>query len=179
MASETTPFSATDRIIRHTPAHPCLICHGHSTMPSGRDIRCAGFLSSDGLYEHCQREHLAGALPLNLHTEPPTYAHKLYGQCDCGTAHNLVPAPRRRGTTSATQHTVPTRRPRASGSAAGLELPHQTQHAQHTTVTQSTEWHWPTTAVYDYRASDGTLRYQVVRKEEPAIGEAKRGKLFL
>ena len=175
MASETTPFSTADRIVRHTPAHPCLICHGHSTMPSGRDIRCAGFLSSDGLYEHCQREHLAGALPLNLHTEPPTYAHKLYGRCDCGTAHNLVPAPRRRGTTSTTRQAVPSQ-PAAPGS------PKQAQHAttdQPPRAPKSTEWTWPTAATYDYRNADGTLCYQVVRKEEPVIGEMKRGKLFL
>src|SRR5271165_1174190 len=142
MANGNIHPSTGTGIVRHTPAHPCLICHGHSTMPSGRDIRCAGFLSSDGLYEHCQREHLAGALPLNLHTEPPTYAHKLYGRCDCGAAHNLAPAPRRRGTTSATRHAVPSR-PAAPGSP---EVQHSSTD-QPPRVPKSTEWAWPTTAV--------------------------------
>jgi hypothetical protein len=75
-------------------------------MPRRKGIRCAGFIGADGLYEHCERPERAGALPLNERTMPPTYAHKLYGMCKCGEAHNLVSAPLR---PSSSRPTTPAR----------------------------------------------------------------------
>ncbi len=48
-------------------------------------MRCFGFLSTDGEYAHCTREDLAGGLP--QHAESQTYAHRLRGDCPCGTRH--------------------------------------------------------------------------------------------
>jgi hypothetical protein len=56
-------------------------------MPQGKGVRCAGFRSADGEYEHCQREEHAGSLAQNEHTTPPTYAHRLHGACGCGVTH--------------------------------------------------------------------------------------------
>lgn len=70
---------------RHTRMHPCRLCNGYETMPRGRGERCAGFISEDGEWEHCERVE---GVPLDERTTPPTYAHKLYGRCPCGTEHN-------------------------------------------------------------------------------------------
>jgi hypothetical protein len=64
---------------RFTARNPCPICGGHNLLPSGRRIRCYGFLSSDGRYAHCTRAEHAGALdPL---PGSDTYAHRLEGPC--------------------------------------------------------------------------------------------------
>ena len=72
---------------RHTRESPCLICDGHESMPQGRGARCWGFLSSDGLYEHCTREEFAG--PLATHAGSGAFAHRLDGECRCGQFHGL------------------------------------------------------------------------------------------
>ncbi len=72
---------------RHTRRNPCKICGGHADMPQGKGRRCAGFLSADGDYERCQREQYAGRLELDERTTPPTYAHKMHGECRCGVTH--------------------------------------------------------------------------------------------
>jgi hypothetical protein len=84
----STPVAAARRFTRRSP---CPICGGHADLPQGRGTRCAGFLSADGEYAHCQREQRAGALPLDARTTPPTYAHKLFGPCRCGVTHNPAP----------------------------------------------------------------------------------------
>lgn len=60
-------------------------------MPQGHGKRCAGFLSADREWEHCQREQHAGRLELDERTTPPTFAHKLRGECRCGKTHGPAP----------------------------------------------------------------------------------------
>ena len=83
---------------RWTRTRPCPICAGSPNMPRRRGERCTGYASDDGRYAHCQRENLAGRLtPTNA--TPPTYAHRLDGDCACGILHGTVagaaPPPRR------------------------------------------------------------------------------------
>jgi hypothetical protein len=78
---------------RHSRRNPCQVCGGHASLPAGKGERCAGFLSADGEWEHCQREEYASGLALNEHTTPPTYAHKLHGDCLCGTSHGPAVRP--------------------------------------------------------------------------------------
>lgn len=66
----------------------CPICEGHPGIKQGIGERCAGFASDDGEYVYCQREQFAGSLELNEKTQPPTFCHKMYGPCNCGTQHN-------------------------------------------------------------------------------------------
>jgi hypothetical protein len=80
---------------RATKANPCPACGGHKDMPQGQDVRCWGYVSSDGEYAHCTREAYAGGLP--RHEESDTYAHKLTGDCKCGVRHDASPAPERNG----------------------------------------------------------------------------------
>jgi hypothetical protein len=63
-------------------------------MPRGTRTRCTGFYSDDGKYAHCSREEHAGGIAQTLKSE--TFAHRLYGDCNCGTEHN----PRQTGTIS-------------------------------------------------------------------------------
>lgn len=63
----------------------CVICGGASGDVRGKGRRCFGFTSSDGKYAHCTREEHAGAL--QPHGDAQTYAHRLNGQCGCGTSH--------------------------------------------------------------------------------------------
>lgn len=63
----------------------CVICGGAPTDLRGKNRRCYGFTSSDRKFAHCTREEHAGQLP--LHDDSKTYAHRLNGQCGCGTAH--------------------------------------------------------------------------------------------
>lgn len=32
---------------RHSPSQPCQVCAGHSSMPKGARVRCAGFVSAN------------------------------------------------------------------------------------------------------------------------------------
>lgn len=75
---------------RFTRAHPCPICKGYDNMPRGAGVRCAGFVSADGQYVHCQRPELAGGL--QLVEGSATYAHRAAGPCRCGAEHAPAPA---------------------------------------------------------------------------------------
>ena len=71
---------------RHDPEHPCPICKGHSRMPSGQGVRCAGFTAD--AYVRCTREQFAGRLQLDENTVPPTYRHWTGpGTCKCRKSH--------------------------------------------------------------------------------------------
>lgn len=70
---------------RFSKDRPCPICGGHDRLPHGKGVRCFGFLSSDGLYAHCTREDLAGAIKPDR--DGLSYAHRLYGLCRCGMTH--------------------------------------------------------------------------------------------
>lgn len=79
-------------IQRFSKGNPCPICGGSDNLPRGKGVRCHGFLASDGAYAHCSREEQAGTLPLEINSD--TYAHRLTGDCRCGTRHDpLPPAP--------------------------------------------------------------------------------------
>jgi hypothetical protein len=58
-------------------------------MPSGRGVRCFGFVSDDGRYAHCSREEMAGSLPIHTGStgRNATYAHRMHGPCKCGVTH--------------------------------------------------------------------------------------------
>jgi AAA domain len=63
----------------------CPICGGHDNQERGRGKRCHGFLSND-IWAHCAREEFAGGITINSKSD--TYAHLLYGDCNCGMQHN-------------------------------------------------------------------------------------------
>ncbi len=70
---------------RFSKAKPCPICSGHDRAPRGKGERCFGFLSEDELWAHCTREEHAGTLKQNPDSQ--AYAHRLHGDCRCGTRH--------------------------------------------------------------------------------------------
>ena len=72
-------------LLRHTVGRPCPICGGHSALPKGRGIRCAGFTVAELAY--CTREEFAGKALLDISTQPPAYRHRLHGACYCGNEH--------------------------------------------------------------------------------------------
>ena len=72
---------------RFTTANPCPICSGGKDMPQGIAERCAGFMSEDGRFAYCTREERAGDLERNDDTSPPSYAHRLDGDCPCNLPH--------------------------------------------------------------------------------------------
>jgi hypothetical protein len=76
-------------ISRFRKSSPCPICRGYDDDQRGNGQRCFGFLSTDGLYAHCTREEYAGGLPQEDNAQ--TYAHKLEGDCKCGTRHGYDP----------------------------------------------------------------------------------------
>lgn len=88
---------------RHTRSNPCQACGGYDGMPHSRGVRCAGFDSDDSEWCHCTREEHAGPLELNDRTQPPTYAHRLHGECRCGRSHGAEthPVPQRASTGTA------------------------------------------------------------------------------
>lgn len=73
---------------RFTKRHPCPICGGHNQLPSGRGVRCYGYLGSDRRYAHCTRDESANGLPQET---GGTYAHRLAGSCHCGVGHGTEP----------------------------------------------------------------------------------------
>ena len=59
---------------RFSTRNPCPICEGGHDLPTGRGIRCYGFLSSGSRYAHCA----AGARrQLAAHETGGTFAHRL------------------------------------------------------------------------------------------------------
>lgn len=68
-----------------TRNHPCPVCGGHRSLPTGKGVRCYGFLSSDGRYAHCSREGRAGGIAADR--DGDTYPHRLDGPCACGVDH--------------------------------------------------------------------------------------------
>ena len=117
---------------RFNTGTPCPVCGGGDNLKRGQGRRCHGFLSSDGEYAHCSREEYAGSLPLEANSD--TYAHRLVGDCRCGTRHDPAPAP------------TPT--------------------AQASTKS-------PIVATYDYHAADGTLAYQVIRRDPKGFSQRR------
>jgi hypothetical protein len=91
----------TTAIQRFTKTAPCPICGSFDHATRGQSVRCFGFLSSDGQYAHCTREEHAGGLEANPNSQ--TYAHRLIGECRCGTRHN--PQPQTPGKASGRQDT--------------------------------------------------------------------------
>jgi hypothetical protein len=77
-------------VIRFSRARPCPICGGHPELPSGRGIRCYGFLSDDAVWAHCVRAEHAGGLLLG---PDGAFAHWLRGDCRCGRTHGDAPIP--------------------------------------------------------------------------------------
>jgi predicted transcriptional regulator len=73
---------------RFTRNRPCPICNGYDTAPRGKGVRCSGFLSDDEEWAYCTREEYAGRLEANQKTSPPTYAHRMRGECRCGVTHS-------------------------------------------------------------------------------------------
>ncbi len=71
---------------RFTKTRPCPICNGYDGMKRGSGKRCFGFLSDDGNYAHCTRDEFSGGMKQLPKSE--TFAHLLYGACNCGTEHN-------------------------------------------------------------------------------------------
>ena len=71
---------------RFSPTRLCPICGGHNRSREGE--RCWGFLSSDGEYAHCTRVEFAGTLDPG---PDESYAHRLAGECRCGTQHGAQP----------------------------------------------------------------------------------------
>lgn len=74
---------------RFTAKHPCPICRGYDGQQRGVSKRCYGFLSDDGVWAHCTRPEHAGSL--TAHDDSNTYAHRLTGDCKCGTRHDPTP----------------------------------------------------------------------------------------
>ncbi len=61
------------------------MCGGYDQAVRGQGVRCFGFISDDGQWAHCTRPEHAGGLPFN--ESPNAYAHRLQGECKCGTEH--------------------------------------------------------------------------------------------
>jgi putative DNA primase/helicase len=78
--------------IRFTLSRRCPICNGYDAAERGKGIRCHGYLSDGEKWAHCSREQYAGLL--DKHPESNTYAHKLFGDCNCGVRHDPSPARR-------------------------------------------------------------------------------------
>lgn len=75
--------------------YPCPICGGFDEQGRGKSRRCYGFLSDSEEWAHCTREELAGSLAKNSQSD--TYAHLLFGKCNCGDTHNPKTEPEPRG----------------------------------------------------------------------------------
>jgi hypothetical protein len=69
----------------HTAEDPCLVCGGHSDVPSDDDRHCGGVSKVWRVF--CTRADLAGNLPPARLGERTAYKHRRHGECDCGAAH--------------------------------------------------------------------------------------------
>lgn len=127
---------------RFTTRNPCPVCGGGHDMPSGRGVRCYGFLGSDGSFAHCSREDFAGSLEIEL--DSGTFAHRLVGPCACGATHGSAPV-----------------------SPNGSE-PHQsTPPRRHHDFREAGAAH-----AYDYPDETGTVLFQVWRFAKPDGGKS-------
>ena len=80
-------MTAVSRRDRHTKARPCQVCGGWDQSQRGQGERCHGW-TADG-WSHCSREEHAGHLSIS--DKSGTFAHRLEGDCNCGTVHNPRP----------------------------------------------------------------------------------------
>ena len=69
---------------RHLRGHPCPVCGGKDEDPRGKEVRCSGFTSRDGMWCRCSREELAGAIDQD---KDGLFRHMMRGPCDCGVTH--------------------------------------------------------------------------------------------
>jgi len=74
---------------RFTKRQPCPVCKGWNSLPRGKGERCSGYYSPDRRWAHCSREEYAGRVELSAGSD--TYAHRLHGDCRCGTRHDPAP----------------------------------------------------------------------------------------
>ena len=74
---------------RFTKERPCPVCGGYDKQQRNQGKRCYGFRSADEEWAHCTRGELAGGIPMKA--ESDTYAHRLIGDCRCGTRHGPTP----------------------------------------------------------------------------------------
>jgi putative DNA primase/helicase len=80
-------------VIRFHRTFPCPVCAGFPELERGKGERCCGFTGDDPSWAHCTRPEHAGDLKSTT-AAVPTYAHRLIGECRCGTEHGIgVPAP--------------------------------------------------------------------------------------
>jgi hypothetical protein len=121
---------------RFNAQEPCAVCRGYPTLARGKGERCYGFLSDDAEWAHCTREDHAGGLP--EHPNSGTYAHKMTGDCNCGTRHDARPST-----------ATPTTSPKATNKGKAGKAKPSGQIVK----------------TYDYRDRDGALQFQTVRKD--------------
>lgn len=80
---------------RFTGNRRCPICGGSDDDPRGQDVRCFGFLSTDGKFAHCTR------VPSPIKNGAgDTFPHALAGRCPCGVEHGPAEPARDRRTKS-------------------------------------------------------------------------------
>ena len=84
----TAPVRSDQR--HHSKTNPCAGCGGGYDLPSGRGIRCAGFVHDEPDYFTCTRHESPRRSPRGFgwsHYRGPA------GVCDCGADHSAGPPP--------------------------------------------------------------------------------------
>jgi len=61
---------------RHTRRNPCPVCHGGEDMSRGKEVRCAGFTSTDGTWVRCERRGETEGAERDERCLPPAYKWK-------------------------------------------------------------------------------------------------------
>lgn len=69
---------------RFTREFPCPVCRGFREDRQHKGTRCWGYMTTNQKYAICEREELAGPLPLG----DWGYRHYLAGPCHCGQSHD-------------------------------------------------------------------------------------------
>lgn len=103
-------MTSVARLKRFSKAAPCPICNGHPGMARGKHIRCAGYLSGDGMWAYCAREEHAvtgqewadkAAVPVHKWTRDADapkgwrpWMEATPQRSGYGTPHRDAPAPR-------------------------------------------------------------------------------------
>lgn len=121
-------------------------------MPRGKGTRCTGWISDDGRWAHCSREEMAGQA--KFHNGSVTWSHALHGKCPCGETHGPDD---REPSFRAGQGGAPPRRQAQGGKVRQIG---DTDRAK-------------IVATYDYKATDGTLLYQVCRTEPKSFRQRR------